>query len=76
MEEFGQMILQHFMERIEEQYPAINNNIVINPTEQQRLEHNTFMTQRSEVSLEHNTFRTALKSNVLSILYLRHSSQR
>ncbi len=48
MEEFGQVVLQHFKERIAEQYPDISDNMM-SPLEQQRLEHTTFMMQRSEV---------------------------
>lgn len=43
--------MEYFKKKISAQYPAINDDLVISAVEQQKIEHATFMVQRSEVIL-------------------------
>lgn len=51
LEEFGQVVLDHFKTHIDHQYPIDSLGQEISIAEIQRGEHETFMIQRSEVSI-------------------------
>ena len=56
LEEFGDKVLQHFKRVIEHQYPTDSLGEVLSAKDIQKMEHETFMVQRSQVCMRYTTF--------------------